>query len=148
MFRFSQRDDSSRLIIAHAMRKHVGNQRRHSLDSLAARTGIKRRTLQSYLQGQASPPYGALVKLMHELDEPFVNDLLHPAGFSGATRLTNEAPDDMRLVAIMTGTSAEIADAYATSGKVCHVRWPKVREKLALAFRHIGARLRQTEIRA
>jgi len=144
MFNFQIADkENARVGFALAMRKHVGVQRPHSLDSLSERTGIKRRTLQSYLQGQALPPYDAMIKVMRELDEDFADEVLRPANLGGVSRLTNEAPDDMRLLAIMNGTSAEIADAYATTGKVCHVRWPKVREKLAIAFRHIGARLRQ-----
>jgi len=137
--------ENDRIAVAMAMRKHVGNGRRFDLDGLSDRTGIKRRTLQSYSQAQAVPPYDALLKLMRELPEEFADDILRPAGLGGVSRLTNEAPCDMQLLALMTGASSEISEAYATTGRVCHVRWPRVRAKLAVAFRHIGARLRQSE---
>lgn len=135
--------ENARLAVATAMSRHVGRGRAHDLDGLSEKTGIKRRTLQSYSQAQAVPPYDALVKLMRELPEDFADEILRPAGLGGVSRLSTEAPDDMRLLAIMNGTSAEIAEAYAASGKVCHVRRPRVMQWLASAHRVIGASLRR-----
>lgn len=144
MFNFRIADkENARIAISLAMRKHVGVGMAHTYDGLSEKTRVKRRTLQSYAQGVAEPPYSTLVKLMRELPEDFADEVLRPAGLGGVSRLSNESPDDMRLLAIMNGASGEIASAYAEAGKVCHTRRPKVLQWLASAHRVIGASLRR-----
>lgn len=135
--------ENARLAVATAMSRHVGRGRAHDLDGLSEKTRIKRRTLQSYAQAQATPPYENLIKLMRELPEDFADEILRPAGLGGVSRLSSEDACDMKLLAIMNGASGEIATAYAEKGKVCHVRRPRIMQWLASAHRVIGASLRR-----
>lgn len=135
--------ERERLTIKTALCKHIKRVAPDNYETLSARAGIPVRRLKSYGAGAANPTYADLIRLMEALPVEFAEDAIRPAGLGGVSKLSNDTPDDMRLLALMNGASLEIADAYAEKGRVCHIRRPRIVERLTAAYRIIGASLRR-----
>ncbi|MBO9441398.1 helix-turn-helix transcriptional regulator [Phaeobacter italicus] len=100
-----------------ALRLRVGRGRRYSFAGLADATGIKTRTLESYVQG-ASPSLANLLSLCAVLGPGFTSDLLSVAGQS-AKEGTTDDPEHMRMLSVLTGFSHQLAEAVE-DGHVDH----------------------------
>lgn len=100
-----------------ALRLRVGRGRRYSFAGLADATGIKTRTLESYVQG-ASPSLANLLSLCAVLGPGFTSDLLSVAGQS-AKEGTTDDPEHMRALCTLTSFSAQLAEAVE-DGHVDH----------------------------
>ncbi|MFS4580377.1 helix-turn-helix domain-containing protein [Phaeobacter sp. C3_T13_0] len=100
-----------------ALRLRVGRGRRYTFAALADATGIRTRTLESYVQG-ASPSLANLLSLCSVLGPSFTSDLLSVAGQS-AKEGTTEDPEHMRALCTLTGFAAQLAEAVQ-DGHVDH----------------------------
>lgn len=101
-----------------ALRLRVGRGRKHSVQGLADATGIKARTVESYLAGDATPGLNGFLSLCCVLGPSFTSDVLSPCG-QVARSADADAPEYMRAMGLMGEGIHKLAEALA-DGQVDH----------------------------
>ena len=109
---------------ADALRLFTGHGRRFSVQALAAVSGVRPRTVESYLCGQATPGWAAALSLAAVLPVEFLDAALLPTG-RGAVDRAASADSHGHLLAQMAAVTAGFAEAMA-DGRIDH------RERAAL----------------
>lgn len=101
-----------------ALRILVGRGKKYSVQGVAEATGIKARTIESYLSGDATPGMNGLLSLCSVLGPSFTSDVLAPCG-QVARAADTDAPEYMRAISMMGEGCSILADALA-DGYVDH----------------------------
>lgn len=101
-----------------ALRLRVGRGRKHSVQGLADATGIKARTVESYLAGDATPGLNGFLSLCSVLGPSFTSDVLSPCGQVARTA-DADAPEYMKAISMMGEGCRILADALS-DGHVDH----------------------------
>lgn len=127
-----------------AMTKHVGRGRWISVNALAADTGLKPRTIRSYLDG-TTPPFDVACRIMRVMPEAFKLMALADAGIIRVEAQTSDEACIGRLQAGAARLVSVIAEARA-DGIVDHREVIDVERELwrfdgtSLAFRSARSR--------
>jgi len=105
--------ETAQATLTDALNLFVGRGRRYSLASLAAATGIGERTLKSYQQGEATPGYPHLLRLLAVLPVEFGDAVLAPAGVGRLQRIEGEEPDGFTAMEQVCRRAAMLGSALA-----------------------------------
>lgn len=104
-----------------AFRKYVGPHKKFGITEFAEYTGISIRTIRSYHQGEHSPDYHKLLKIILAIDEPnFTNQLLEIVGYGWVKRLDSKEEYEVSDILVhLLETSTEMVKHNA-DGKIDH----------------------------
>ena len=108
----------------------VGRGRRFSVEALAEATGIPRRTIQSYKDGEACPSHANLILLLTVLPAAFCNEVIAPARLEGAKRLEGGNPCTFAANESILGTAKRLGEMLANDGRFCHREQMEIAKEL------------------
>lgn len=112
--------------VSSALQRYVGPRKAHRYDDVADAIGVKTRTVQSWVLGEAGPPLDHWLKLVAILGPGFADDALAMAGVRCA-RVDDGDGADMSVLGRLTEAVNEFGKALANDGRIDH------RERLDIA---------------
>jgi transcriptional regulator with XRE-family HTH domain len=101
-------------VFADALRRKCGPGKAYSVDALADETGIDRRTIDSYRQGQNTPALDKLLRFVAVFGESFLEEVAAPA-----KQVTGQS-DPAGIVTALSEMTSELLHRIHDDGKFCH----------------------------
>lgn len=115
--------------LAHALRRHIGRGREHSVEAFRLKIGLSSSTVEKMLTAEHTPSLATLLTMKRTLPASFANDLLELARLTGARRLDGTAKAAGVVLAELTHEAAVLA-ADLADGKLDHVEKAELRKSL------------------
>ncbi|MGI9412096.1 MAG: hypothetical protein ACR2PM_00390 [Hyphomicrobiales bacterium] len=115
---------------ANALNLFVGRGRRFSVEAVAEATGIPRRTVQSYKDGEACPCHVNLLAMLAVLPAAFANEIFAPCGLEGVRRAEGGNPCTFAANESILTVAQRLGEMLANDGKFCHREQMEIAQKL------------------